>query len=268
MKDGKDRCQTSCLAFPLSGPNAAFSAGMAILQALPMQEKVRSKVEAMLQQLLADSHQAPRPLQCSLAIRDGFAFSLLWSNDLRGIDAHKTYHSDFWVSSSSAQPCPACLLASRLRLAAYQTCYLGGSFLYVRRRQLCQFYSYVLKAEAINLFWVARQVPGHLIAFLLLITRISASVLDEGFRCRQAEWPGVVPPLCYHARRIEVAKDHVHPQRPESHLVPTLHNRPVPELHAALPLAHPHARIVLLMPCPGFSSLCSNLARLGQSPAL
>ena len=43
-----------------------------------MQELAQSKAEAMLQHLFADIYEAPSLLQCCLATREGFAFSLLW----------------------------------------------------------------------------------------------------------------------------------------------------------------------------------------------
>ena len=74
-----------------------------------MQELVQSKVEAMLQQLWLDSHHAPSLLQRCLATRDGFAFSLLWSTGLRGINAREACCTEFWLPSSTAHACQPAL---------------------------------------------------------------------------------------------------------------------------------------------------------------
>ena len=74
-----------------------------------LQELVQSKVEAMLAKLWHDSQHGSSPLQRSIATRDGFAFSLLWSTGLRGINAREVCSSDFWLPSTSAQPCQPAL---------------------------------------------------------------------------------------------------------------------------------------------------------------
>ena len=67
------------------------------------------KVEAMLLHLLCVSHTAPTAMERSLAARDGFAFSLLWSTGLRGINAREACCSDFWLPATAAQPCQPAL---------------------------------------------------------------------------------------------------------------------------------------------------------------
>ena len=78
-------------------------------ESLHVQELVQSKVEAMVQHLLVDSHQAPSLLQRCLATRDGLAFSLLWSTCLRGINAREVCCRDFWIPSSPARACQPAL---------------------------------------------------------------------------------------------------------------------------------------------------------------
>ena len=70
-----------------------------------MQELVESKVELMLMQLLLECNDSGKSaLQCSMAARDGFIYSLMWSTGLRGINACEVCCQDFWLPATDASP--------------------------------------------------------------------------------------------------------------------------------------------------------------------
>ena len=69
-----------------------------------LQEFVESKVQTMLVHLLYESGHASSLHQRSLAARDAFAYSLLWTTGLRGINAREVCCSDFWLPATEACP--------------------------------------------------------------------------------------------------------------------------------------------------------------------